>query len=239
MDEDSKQKNASQLIAEANKTLAKLQRERIRTLSDGCLKAYDNIRLRHVTTHKESFTIDPSIVGFLSGSFDEEDFVDSIKSEELDIAAESFAQQLRLYRKRLQNEFDVFLCYNTENKREVKSIYQQLKRRGILPWLDDEELRPGTAWQTKIQQDIESIRSCAVIVGPPGIGPWQQREVEAALQLFVKRNLPVIPVILPSCTSVPELPLFLRSFECVDYRSLDPDPLEQLVWGISGQRPII
>ena len=92
------------------------------------------------------------------------------------------------------------------------------------------------AWQSKIQHDIESVKTSAVIVGPSGIGPWQNRELDAILQLFIERKRPVIPVILPSCRSVPELPVFLRSFGWVDYRTLDPDPLEQLVWGIVGKR---
>jgi hypothetical protein len=175
---------------------------------------------------------------FLSGAFDEKEFVDSDKSEELDRVAESFAQQLRLHRKRLQNDFDVFLCHNSEDKRQVRSIAEQLKRWGFLPWLDEQEIRPGMTWLSKIQQYIESVKSCAVIVGPSGSGPWQKREVDAILQLFVERNLPVIPAILPTCSAVPELPMFLRSVAWVDYRTLDPDPLEQLIWGISG-RPAI
>lgn len=118
----------------------------------------------------------------------------------------------------------------------MRSIYEQLKRRGLLPWLDEQELPPGTAWQRQLQESIASIKSCAVIVGPSGEGPWQQHEVDTILQLFVKRALPIIPVILPSCRSVPDLPLFLTNFGWVDYRTLDPDPLEQLIWGISGRR---
>lgn len=240
MDDDTQQGWAQKLVAEANKTLARLQRARLRTLSEACLPAYDHLRSPlQAAARQGSFTVDPAMLQSLSDTFDESDFIDSSKAEELDGAAESFAQQLRLHRKRLQNEFDVFLCHNSEDKREVRSIAAQLKRRGFLPWLDEEEITPGITWQSKIQQDIESIRSCAVILGPAGIGPWQKREVDAILQLFVERNLAVIPVILPSCGSVPELPTFLRSFGWVDYRTLDPDPLEQLIWGISGRRTAI
>jgi hypothetical protein len=239
MDENDKQDNGRQLIAEANKTLARLQIARLRTFSGGCLPGYDGLwSERRAEDPPSAFTVDSVTVRLLSGAFDENDFVDTAKAEELDRLADSFAQQLRLYRKRLQKAFDVFLCHNSEDKREVKSIAAQLKRRGLLPWLDEEEIRPGdNTWHSKIQQDIELIGSCAVIVGRAGIGPWQRREIEAVLQLFVERKHAIIPVILPSCQSVPELPIFLRSFEWVDYRTLDPDRLEQLIWGISGRRP--
>jgi hypothetical protein len=44
-------------------------------------------------------------------------------------------------------------------------------------------------------------------------------------------------VLLPGCPDVPELPVFLRSFGYVDFRRHEPDPLEQLIWGITGKRP--
>ena len=39
----------------------------------------------------------------------------------------------------------------------------------------------------------------------------------------------MIPVILPSCSEVPEYPLFLQGLHSVDYRKLDPDPEVQLM----------
>jgi len=44
-------------------------------------------------------------------------------------------------------------------------------------------------------------------------------------------------VLLPGSPSVPRLPLFLRQMTWVDFRSEDPDPLQLLVWGITGERP--
>jgi hypothetical protein len=61
-------------------------------------------------------------------------------------------------------------------------------------------------------------------------------EVEAFLRQFVKRECPVIPVILPDCENVPDLPIFLEGMTWVDFRRRDPDPMEQLIWGITGER---
>jgi len=73
--------------------------------------------------------------------------------------------------------------------------------------------------------------------GQEGVGPWQEHELSTAIEPFVERGLPVIPVILPTCTKVPELPAFIRTMQRVDYRSLDLDPIEQLVWAITGSPP--
>ncbi len=37
------------------------------------------------------------------------------------------------------NEFDVFLCHNSQDKPEVKKIAWQLQQQGLKPWLDEWE----------------------------------------------------------------------------------------------------
>jgi len=60
--------------------------------------------------------------------------------------------------------FDVFLCHNGEDKASVKKIAEELKERGILPWLDEWELPPGRPWQPLLEKQIEKIKSAAVFV---------------------------------------------------------------------------
>jgi WD40 repeat protein len=134
------------------------------------------------------------------------------------------------------SDFDVFLSYNRADRDEVKKIAESLRERGILPWLDEEQLRPGLPWQRALGKQIKKIRSAAVFVGPKGIGPWQKREQEAFLEEFVNRECPVIPAILPGCTRTPRLPILLKAMSWVDFRKDDPAPLEQLIWGITGER---
>jgi len=73
------------------------------------------------------------------------------------------------------NDFDVFLCYHGIDNTFVKHIGEQLKNRGLLPWLDDWELRPGLPWQRSLEAQIENIKTAAVFVGANGIGPWLQQ----------------------------------------------------------------
>lgn len=133
-------------------------------------------------------------------------------------------------------DFDVFLCHNSMDKQAVKKIGKQLKQLGILPWLDVWELRPGLLWQKALEDQIRKIKSVAVFVGENGIGPWQDMEQAAFLRQFIKRECPVIPVILPNCKQIPKLPVFLEGMTWVDFRQRDPDPMEQLIWGITGKR---
>ncbi|HKQ53487.1 MAG TPA: TIR domain-containing protein [Pyrinomonadaceae bacterium] len=133
-------------------------------------------------------------------------------------------------------DYDVFLCHNSKDKSEVKAVGERLKEQGLLPWLDEWELRPGQSWQTELEKQIEIIKAAAVFVGSDGIGPWQDRERQAFLRQFVKRNCPVIPVILPGCADTPRLPVFLEEMTWVDFRKLEPDPFKQLLWGITGEK---
>ena len=134
-------------------------------------------------------------------------------------------------------QFDVFLCHNSEDKAAVIQIAEQLQRNGLKPWLDVWELQPGAIWQFALEQQIERIEAAAVFVGKQGLGPWQSEEIYAFLQEFIGRKCPVIPVMLPDVPQQPRLPIFLKNRHWVDFRLQNPDPLSQLIWGITGQKP--
>jgi len=133
-------------------------------------------------------------------------------------------------------DYDVFMCHNSQDKADVKAIGERLKEHGILPWLDESELPPGRRWRLKLEEVIKTIKAAAVFVGPDGVGPWQDIEQDALLHQLVERNCPVIPVILPGCAAKPAVPTFLQGLTWVDFRRLEPDPIKQLVWGITGEK---
>lgn len=133
-------------------------------------------------------------------------------------------------------EFDVFLCHNSQEKDAIRDMNLRLKAHGIRTWFDEEQLPPGRLWQDLLEEQITIIKTAAVFVGESGIGPWQQIEMRSFLGEFVRRRCPVIPVILPDCREVPKLPLFLSQLTWVDFRKPKPDPLKHLLWGITGEK---
>jgi TIR domain/zinc-ribbon domain len=130
--------------------------------------------------------------------------------------------------------FDVFLCHNELDKPAVKQIGERLKDHGILPWLDEWELLPDLPWQRALEQQIARIKTVALFVGQNGFGPWQHHELDTFLGEFVRRGCPVIPVLLADAPQKPQLPFFLEGIVWVDFRVQVPDPLGQLLWGITG-----
>ncbi len=159
---------------------------------------------------------------------------------ELSIASRSNMDVCDFWRQSKQDDgFDVFICYNSDDKNDIRVINEQLKQRGIITWLDEDQLPPGRLWQELLEEQVGQVKTAAVFVGASEIGPWQNMEVRVFLQEFARRRCPVIPVILSSCGEVPQLPLFLSQLTWVDFRKSSPDPLAQLIWGITGKNPRI
>jgi WD40 repeat protein len=164
----------------------------------------------------------------------------SVRLAEMDQAANRevklLADRLTIQGKEATEDFDVFLCHHGIDKPAVKEIGEQLKKQGILPWLDEWQLPPGQPWQRLLEQQIGKIKSAAVFVGQSGIGPWQQFELDAFLREFANRGCPVIPVILMDAPRQPQLPIFLQGMTWVDFRKHEPDPMSQLIWGITKKK---
>jgi hypothetical protein len=138
----------------------------------------------------------------------------------------------------MNKNFDVFLSHNSKDKPAVREVAEALRSRGLKVWLDEWELVPGQPWQEALEEVIETTGSSAVLIGKDGFGPWQAAEMRGCLAEFVRRKLPVIPVLLPGAPAEPRLPLFLTEVRWVDLRrGLTEEGLDQLQWGITRKRP--
>jgi hypothetical protein len=135
--------------------------------------------------------------------------------------------------------YDVFLAHNSGDKPAVEELARVLRdERRLKVWFDVWKLRPGLSWQKGMEDGIRGSKSGAVLVGRDGIGPWENEEMEVLLELAVREQRPVIPVLLPGAAEKPDLPVFLASRHYVDLRGgLSSDSVDQLVWGITGENP--
>jgi len=133
----------------------------------------------------------------------------------------------------MEPKFHVFLSYNRKDLLAVQDIWKALKEKGLRPWLDIVELRPGRPWEPRIEEVISTVPAAAVFVGANGMGPWQRPEMRACLGEFARRKIPLIPVLLPGAET-PRLPLFLQDFTWVDLREgMTPAGIDHLIWGIT------
>lgn len=132
-------------------------------------------------------------------------------------------------------DFDVFLAHNSKDKREIETLAKRLVDLGVTPWFDAWNIPPGRLFQEEIEKAIPRIRAAAVLIGKSGLGPWEKLEMRLAISEFMRRKLPVIPVVLPKVKRVPRLPLFLKEFSWVRFKdSLDDSKgMSALLWGIT------
>ncbi|MBI2927004.1 MAG: TIR domain-containing protein, partial [Verrucomicrobia bacterium] len=131
--------------------------------------------------------------------------------------------------------FDVFLSYNSRDHVAVEGIANQLRAQNLKPFLDRWYLGPGLRWRPELEKTLASCKAVAVFFGPDGMGSWQQREVDVALDRQSQAPaFAVIPVLLPGC----EPPLgFLRQNTWVDLRSQPEPALLILAKAIRGEPP--
>ena len=136
-------------------------------------------------------------------------------------------------------EFDVFLAYNSADELTVESIAVELRRRGLNPWFAKWSLAPGRQFQAEFDRVFFSIGAVAAFFGSAGVGPWEDLEIRAAIQQFVRRSVPVIPVLLPGSPEHVEMPIFLREFVAVRFQQSihEEDAIDRLQWGIEGRHP--
>jgi len=139
----------------------------------------------------------------------------------------------------ITSKFDVFLAHNSQDKPQVRKIAQELKRRNLNPWLDEEQIPPGRPFQDEIQKAIPLVKSAAIFLGLQGLGRWESWELRALISLCIKNNMSVIPILLPGISSLPEHLLFLEQFRWVEFAQGidDASALDLLEWGITGRKP--
>jgi len=145
-------------------------------------------------------------------------------------------------RKHGKYQYDVFLSHNSCDKSMIEIIATRLKEARLKPFLDKWHLVPGDPWQEGLELALQNSATCAVFLGPNGLGPWENEEMRSALDRRVHdQYFRVIPVILPGEKSKtpPTLPPFLSRLTYVDFRAGldDHKAFSRLLAGIRGLQP--
>ena len=135
-------------------------------------------------------------------------------------------------------KFYVFLAHNSLDIPQVRKISAKLRERGLKPWLDEEQIPPGKAFQDEIQKAIPQIKSAVIIIGSQGLGNWQKLELKTLISQFVNRNTPVIPVLLVGVNQIPDDLYFLKEFHWVNFEQEDDNrAFDNLEWEITVVKP--
>ena len=138
--------------------------------------------------------------------------------------------------------FDIFLSHNSADKPAVEVIAYKLKDAGVEPWLDKWCLVPGKTFQSGLADALRSCPTCAVFIGPAGVGDWAREEILVAKGRAAKETgYRLIPILLPGVHDpfdYSKLPPFLTQRTWVDFRKgLDDQGPRVLVSAIKGKPP--
>jgi hypothetical protein len=131
--------------------------------------------------------------------------------------------------------FDVFLCHNGKDKKEIRKINADMRLSGVVTWFDEEQIDPGQVWQDELAKQVEQVRKVCVFIGQNGRGPWQNAEIAAFLDVFADNGCTIIPVLLPNADDVADMPIFLRRFQAVDLREDYEKNLDRLLKVLRGR----
>ncbi len=114
----------------------------------------------------------------------------------------------------------VFFSYNHQDQKAAILLAKELREAGHEVFLDLDDLPAGLTYFDRLEQGIKGAACAAVLVGPVGLGNFQKRELQVALNWQIEQegrgeHYPVLPVLLPRC--VPQsLPAFLALNTWVD-----------------------
>src|SRR5687767_14283674 len=138
------------------------------------------------------------------------------------------------------DDYDVFLSYSRRDLELVTVIATKLRDSGITVWFDQWNLKPGARWQAELEKAIVASRAVAVVVGPEGLGPWEEPEMQAAISRSVQQKSRVIQVLLPGVKESDErIPLMLRNYQsCAIDGQVNQTAIDRLIWGITDRNPL-
>jgi WD40 repeat protein len=141
------------------------------------------------------------------------------------------------------HRFDVFLSHNSLDKPFVERLAENLEKAGLEPWLDSWYLEGGDPWQEELTAALLASGTCAVLIGPHGLGDWAREELGVAQNRAAKdHSFRVFPVLLPTLPDrfqpSSELPPFLVNRIWVDLRAGidEPSGFQRLIRAISRAR---
>ncbi|MFN8434176.1 MAG: TIR domain-containing protein [Anaerolineales bacterium] len=111
----------------------------------------------------------------------------------------------------------VFLCHARDDKLKTRELYRYLRKRGIQPWLDAEDLFGGQDWRVEIPKAIKASDAIIICLSKNSINKegFVQAEITFALEKALEipqGRIFIIPVRFEDC----EVPDNLERFHWVD-----------------------
>ncbi|PUB76305.1 MAG: hypothetical protein DBP03_04910 [gamma proteobacterium symbiont of Ctena orbiculata] len=111
----------------------------------------------------------------------------------------------------------LFLSYSRNDLEAANALRIELQRAGVAVFKDDESIRTGDRWVTRLDEALRDCSAFVVLVGQEGVRGWVGAEVEVALIRHLstrdeKKRLPIFPILLEEA-QIDSLPVFLARIQ--------------------------
>ncbi|MGE3316134.1 MAG: toll/interleukin-1 receptor domain-containing protein, partial [Planctomycetaceae bacterium] len=116
------------------------------------------------------------------------------------------------------DKFDIFFSYNSDDSVEVHQLAELLAKPGFKVWTFERQGMFGERFLVKLGNIMKEVDSAAILIGKHGLTEWVELECEECLRQYHKRQMRIIPVVLPGAAFPPKLPLFIDGFPWIDLR---------------------
>lgn len=95
--------------------------------------------------------------------------------------------------------YDVFISHAHENHRRALRLYRDLKRFGVKPWIDTEDILGGEDWRLAVSRGIRGSRYFMPLISERSVSKegYVQKELREALEIWDEKpehEIYVIPV---------------------------------------------
>jgi hypothetical protein len=124
----------------------------------------------------------------------------------------------------------VFISYSRKDDAVMRRIVGYLRKRGIIVWVDNEKLVPGTPiWEVEIEKAIRRAGAIVVLLSPDSnISPWVRREIS-----YAEDNGKRIFPILIAGDERSTVPIRLTTHQRIDIRQNEATGLNALSAALS------
>ncbi|HBV20310.1 MAG TPA: hypothetical protein DEF07_01150, partial [Nitrosomonas sp.] len=122
----------------------------------------------------------------------------------------------------------VFISYSRTDRQACIALRLALEQAGFSVFQDEDAIRAGDRWITKLEQALQHCTAFVVLVGRDGIQRWVGAEVQVALSRHLSphddaERLPIFPVLLDKAVQ-DTLPPFLKLFQSEYWTPQSPLP---------------
>ena len=139
----------------------------------------------------------------------------------------------------------VFLSYSRADRDAAIALRAALEQAGLVVFHDEDAIRVGDQWMTRLQDALKSCSAFVLLVGRDGVRRWVGAEVQVALNRHLgpqddAERLPIYPLLLEG-TSPEALPPFFALFQAERWTVDEPLPaalLDAIRRRISQLRPL-